>query len=410
VPNEQSENFMRGSSRYLSLLGGVSAIALLAACGAIMDEGTGTLGISMTDAPACGYDAVNVTVRTLRIHQSASAAENDNGWKEVVLSPARKINLLQLTNGTLEDLGQIDLAAGRYSQLRLILDPNSGANNLTNSVVLSTTPATERHLDTPAALKSGIKLTKEFEIKSGKRINLVLDFDACRSVIKNGNAEFALRPVVQLIPTAPNGITGYIDPALLGANVAISAQQNGTVVRATVPKDSGEFFLARLEPGDYDVVLTADNRATTVVAAVPIATASSIVTLSSTGTPLVLPVATTAPRSISGTVTLKPADTSGATYVAAQQRFLRGSRVTVKYGSTDLSTGAYTLAGLPTAAPYLARYSAQLPLVFNAQAQTTPGNGKYSIEATAAGYTAQTAASVDISAMDRGRVDFTLVP
>jgi hypothetical protein len=87
---------------------------VLAACGGGGGGGIGgtgssdmgTLHVVMTDAPACGYDAVNITVDRVRVHQSSSAVDGDTGWSEIVLSPARRIDLLGLTNGVLEDLRQ----------------------------------------------------------------------------------------------------------------------------------------------------------------------------------------------------------------------------------------------------------------------------------------------------------------
>src|ERR1700756_4876606 len=67
---------------------------------------SGTLRLAMTDAPACGYDAVNVTVVKVRVHQSSTATDSDPGWSEVVLSPAKRLDLLSLTNGVLFELGQ----------------------------------------------------------------------------------------------------------------------------------------------------------------------------------------------------------------------------------------------------------------------------------------------------------------
>ena len=100
--------------------------------------GTGTLRVSLTDAPACGYDAVNVTVERVRVHQSATATggASEAGWSEIVLSPPRKVDLLQLTNGVLFELGQVALPAGNYQQIRLVLADNSSVP-LANSVVPS---------------------------------------------------------------------------------------------------------------------------------------------------------------------------------------------------------------------------------------------------------------------------------
>ena len=156
------------------------AMLQISGCGGGGDSssqsGNGTLKVSLTDAPSGSYDAVNVTVSKVRVHQSASATESDAGWTDITLSPAKKINLLNLTNGALEELGETPLAAGHYTQLRLVLVPNTVAP-LANSVVLSGT-TTEIALDTPSGVQSGIKLINQFDVAAGQRVDLVLDFDA----------------------------------------------------------------------------------------------------------------------------------------------------------------------------------------------------------------------------------------
>lgn len=390
------------------------AAATLAACGGGGDGGTsappvttmGTLGVSLTDAPACGFDAVNVTVQKVRVHQSASAGENDAGWTDITLNPAKKINLLNLTNGVLESLGQTSLQAGKYTQLRLVLDPNTG-NGMANSVV--PTGGSETSLETPSAVQSGIKLVNEFEVKAGQQMDLVLDFDACKSVVsKGGSNRYALKPVVKVIPTAINGISGFIAPALVASNVTISAQQNGNIVSSTVPKTTGEFMLARLAPGNYDIVITADNKAATVIGTVPVATTSSNTALSTSAAPINM--SDSAMQSISGVVTMTPPSTTEAAYVAAKQGIGSGPTVTVRYKGADLATGAYTIDKLPVAAPQYAVYSATLPLVFAPAASVTPGVGKYKVDASANGYAVKSVESVDVSAAAATGVNFTLTP
>lgn len=403
---------MKNTTRTLSLIASVSAAALVAACGGGGGDGAapGTLSVAMTDAPSCGYDAVNVTVKKVRVHQSATAADNDSGWTDITLDPARKINLLNLTNGVLEELGQTALAPGHYTQMRLVLDANTGSAKA-NSIVLTTNPSntTEISLDTPSAVQSGIKLNHEFDVVSGQRVDLVLDFDACKSIVKKGNSgAYGLKPVINVIPTALNGIGGFIDPALLGNHVQVSAQQNGTIVRSTVPNAKGEFSLARLVPGNYDVVITADDHAATVIGTVPVASPTSIVKVSTDVAPIGLPAAVSG--TISGTALLKPASATEVAYVAAKQSFASGPTVTVKYQGADVTSGAYTLSQLPVSAPWFAQYSATLPIVFAAQTTTTPGTGKYRVEASANGYATQVTTSIDISSADQLGVAFTLIP
>ena len=90
--------FKTGRRAAAAALAGLLALGL-AACGGggggggdTASGGTGTLRLAMTDAPACGFDTVNVTVEKVRVHQSSTAADADGGWSEVVLNPARRID------------------------------------------------------------------------------------------------------------------------------------------------------------------------------------------------------------------------------------------------------------------------------------------------------------------------------
>ena len=393
-----------------ALLGAtVLGAAVLVACGGGGGDSApttpvstaGTLAVSLTDAPACGFDAVNVTVSKVRVHRSDSALDTESGWTDITLSPARKINLLNLTNGVLEALGQTSLEAGRYTQMRLVLDANAGGNANT---VVPVDGRTELPLETPSAVQSGIKLVGAFEVNAGQKTEVVLDFDACKSVVTRGKGSYALKPVVKVVPVAANGISGFVSTALLGSGVQVSAQQNGSIVSATTPNPStGEFFLSRLAPGNYDVVITANNSAASVVTAVPVASTTSTTVLSTLTAPILLAPGNTG--SIGGTVTMTPAGSEPA-FVAAKQTFATGPTVTIKYAGADLASGAYTIANLPVSAPQFASYSATLPLSFSASSAAPAG--KYRVEASATGYAAKSVDGVDIGSSNQSNVNFAL--
>lgn len=316
-------------------LGALVPALVLAGCGGGGggDDGMGTVGVSLTDAPACGFDAVNVTVRQIRIHRNSSVADTAQGWAEINLNPARKINLLDLNNGVLESLGEMPIGVGHYTQIRLVLVPNSGGN-VANSVVLSGT-ASEIPVATPSAVQSGIKLIHPFNVRGNERTDLLLDFDACKSIVTRGNGSYALKPVIKVIPTVLNGIRGVIAPSLLASKVVVSAQLNGEIVHSTVPNPlTGEFFLARFDPGTYDLVVTGDGRATALIKAVPVADSSSIAIASTVAQPITLPPSTT--HAVSGIVTLNPASTETVAFVAAKQTIDTGVTVTVKTRAADL--------------------------------------------------------------------------
>ena len=407
------------SLRFRRLVSCVAFIMLgfVTACGSSDDNGggPGSFSVSLTDAPACGFDQVNVTVSKVRVHQSSSADDTAAGWTDITVNPPRKINLLDFNDPTqpihVQPLGLAPLEAGHYTQLRLVLIPNSGSSPLANSIVLSGTTQ-EIPLDTPSGIQSGVKLVHQFTVNSGQRVDLLLDFDACKSIVQTGNGKYKLKPVIKVIPFVLNGIQGFIDKTL--TNVRVSAQQQGQIIRETVLNTTtGEFFLAHLDPGNYDVVISADSHATAVISGVPVASDTSITTLSTSGTPFTL--ASSATQNINGTVTLSPADDDGAVIVAAKQTVVPGPTVTVKSQMATVITGnppgdySYAMT-LPIGAPSLAAFGA-LPITpsassLSAKMYTVQGSAKTDTTV----YTAQTPTPsvADITAVPTK--NFTLTP
>ena len=397
-------------------------LGLFTACSESGDQGTapGAASVSLTDAPACGYEVVNVTVSKVRIHQSNSANDHDAGWSEITLDPPRRINLLDLNDPTqpnfaLEHLGETPLPAGHYTQLRLVLEDNNGNQPTANWIVLEgqnpNNPNNRIPLQTPSAIQSGLKLIHQFTVGSGQRVDLLLDFDACNSIVQTGNGKYKLKPVIAVIPFVLNGIEGFVDQALVGSNVVVSAQVNGgQIVRVTRPNSTtAKFFLARLAPGTpYNVVITADGHATKVITDVPVPSDTSITAVSTSGARITLPASAT--HSIGGTVTLNPPTDDETVFAAAKQTFSGGPTVTVRAHPAAVIDGppagefSYSLT-LPAEAPLLGGYSTPLPITFTAQ----PGvAGQYAVQASAAGYATQSA-NKDLSAADQTQ-NFTLVP
>jgi hypothetical protein len=340
---------------------------------------------------ACGFDAVNVTVTKLRFHSSATAVAGDPGWTEIALQPARRINIAQLNNGELQNLGAAALLPGHYAQTRLVLDPNNN-NDTTNSVVVAGSSA-EVPLQTQIIAPGGIAIGPGFDIANGQNMTLIADFDACRSVVPNNGNQYLLRPAVKALPTVKNGITGYIGTSMLANHVRVTAQQNGVVVRATAPDPvTGEFHLARLDPGYYDIVVTADGRSSAVIATVPVASALSTTAISTEAAPITMPTGLTG--HVSAMLALKPASAVEPAYGAASQSFAAGPTVVIGYRLADLATGIVTFTKLPMLAPQLAVYRASEPLVFTVQSDVAPAVASYQVSARAPGYAIQVESSL----------------
>ncbi len=378
--------------QHLKLALGLLVVVGLGACGGGGSGGgagnsgadTGTLRLAMTDAPSCGYDAVNVTVLKIRVHQSSNAGDNDLGWSEIVLNPARRLNLLNLTNGVLDELGQIPLPTGKYTQLRLVLADN-GATPFANSVVL--TGGSEVELKTPSGQQSGVKANINIDITANKMADFVIDFDACKSVVAaGGSGKYLLKPVVAVIPRYISGVAGSVDFATLANGATnVSLQQSGVVIKATVPNSAGRFLLQPVAPGAYTLVMTAPGRTTMVVTQVSVS-AGTVTSINAFGPALSSPV------SLSGTVTgTAPADT----LVRVQQPLSVGISVDVAGRFVDSVTGVYSYQ-LVVNAPLVASFAVSPgSLVFVADA---PAAGKYALKASLTGFFDQTTVLAPLSA------------
>ncbi len=370
-----------------------AAAAALAACGGGGGDGgdaagQGSLRLALTDAPSC-YENVFVTVEKVRVHQSGSAGEAEGGWQELTLSPARRIDLVTLTNGLLEELGSMTLPAGRYSQVRLVLAENapSGSGALANAV--KPIGGQETALATPSAMQSGLKLQANVDVAAGQSADLVLDFDACKSVVKAGNSgRYNLKPVVSVVPRIASGVMGYVTTTLSLSSTTVAAQQNGATVRSTVPDATGKFNIPFLPAGTYTLVITSDGRATTVLTGVPTGTTTTVV--NGTGTAFAPPASPMA--EVTGTVTATTVAGSGTASLAvtdadvrALQLLTGGPTIEVATRAVDATNGTYSMR-LPLAAPLKDTYAAG-----TATATFTPDTaaaGKYTLRAQAPGRTA----------------------
>lgn len=354
--------------------------SLLAACGGGGDSPalptTGTLRLALTDAPACGYDSVNVTIDRVRVHASSTASESDTGWHDIVLPAPRRVDLLSLTNGALEELGQTALPAGTYTQMRLVLAPNTGSAPLANAVV--PTGSAEVALDTPSAAQSGLKMNIDITVQAGTVADFIIDFDACKSVVPRGNSgSYNLKPVLRVLPrlaAAGARVIGYVDPAMAG--VTVSAQLDGVPVITTVPDPvSGRFDLYPVPVGQYSVVLSGAGRATAVITGVPV-TADAYTFVNTTTTPMLLPASVT--RTVQASVTAVPEPET--VMLRALQTLTLGNVVEVlaRPATADgTPTGLPLAVDAPWVAPYLAGASAP---VFVADAGPAVA-GRYTVQA-----------------------------
>jgi len=335
----------------------------------------GTIHFYLADAPACGFDNVYVTVQKVRIHTNGGAGDADSGWSEVTKGLPKQFDLLTLTNGVFADLGQTSLPAGKYTQVRLVLADNDAANPLANAVVPSGGSATE--LQVPSGTQSGLKIDTDLDVAAGKTTNLVLDFDACKSVVKRGNSgQYNLKPVITALPLASTvglRVSGFVAPALTSAATKVSVQVGSVPVRATAPEPSGRFVLYPVPAGSYDLVVTSAGRVTAVMTGVPVSIASPT-TVGSAASPIDPPAATM--RAVAGTA--NPSDAN----VRVLQTLTGGKTIETAWAPVDATTGAFSFEVAVQATVRTAYSANAASTAFVADSQTA---GRYTIEASSAG-------------------------
>lgn len=377
---------LKGNKKFIqSTMAATCAALFVAACGGGGggdSAATGTVRTAMTDAPSCGYDNVFVTVDRIRMNTSASAEADDDGWAEIVLDQPRQIDLLNLQNGVIEELGEVTLPVGRVQQVRFVLvdnstadtsdidfDPDADPNRAPNHVVFSAGGFED--LKTPSGQQSGVKINVGIDVAEGQVADLLIDFDACKSVVEaGGSGNFLLKPVLTAIPRLSSGVRGSVADALVPEGVSVSLQQDGEVVRATAPIEStdidenGNFILAQVEPGTYDLVFTAPGFITKVVTDVIVPEGELVDLDPNASTTLDENEITLVPATVEGdavgTVTNSD-DVKPATFVEINQTLSSGP-TTVLINSAQLSFETFDTEGAVSGMGDTATYAFTLPV------------------------------------------------
>jgi len=191
--------------------------------------------VRLTDAPAL-YQAVFVDIQGVEI--------TGNG-NTVMLNVTPGIyNLLDFSNGVDTLIATGSLYVDKVQQIRLILGTN-------NSVVVNNV---SYPLKTPSAQQSGLKLQVHQELQAGVAYYVLLDFDASLSIVENGNGDYSLKPVIRTIQTALSGsIKGKVVPSGVFASVVATSGPNSY---STIVNANGDFIIAGLPAGVYNVVIT----------------------------------------------------------------------------------------------------------------------------------------------------------
>ena len=301
---------------------------------------TGTVTVSISDPPSCmAHDAfstsfthVFITVRSVQAHIDAKADDNSSGWQELAPQLASKPMQIDLfaspTNCVLAQLGSASLPVGSYQQIRLLLvsnNPAAGAatpasnacaGNGFNCVELSDNSFHELLLssqdNTGLKIPPGQILGGPIQVLAGQSVDLNIDFNACASIVREGNGMFRLKPTLTAGQVSANnsGIGGQVVDSLTKAPIAgkvlVAIEQTDStgidrIVMQAAADANGNFRFCPLPAGTFDIVIDAVNSKNvpynaTVVLNVPNGTNLNTI-------PLIAETGATAPAVLQGFVT-----------------------------------------------------------------------------------------------------------
>lgn len=254
----------------------------------------GTINVSLSDPPSCmppngEFEHVFITVRSVQANISSSAGDNSSGWQELAPQLANQPVQIDLfstpqTNCILAQLGSASLPAGTYQQIRLLLvantpaagaatpTQNACAGNGFNCAMLSDGSIHELQLSSEA--NTGLKIPPgqivggPITVAPGQSVDLNIDFNACASIVREGNGTFRLKPTLTAGQVSANnsGIGGQVvdsvTKAPISGQVLVAVEQpdaTGTdrVVMQTAADANGNFRFCPLPMGPFDVVAVA---------------------------------------------------------------------------------------------------------------------------------------------------------
>lgn len=251
-------------------------------------SGMGMTTVSISDPATCAgpdgpYAHVYVTITDVQANVSSTAGDNDSGWTDLtpgLSSTPKQIDLLGQANNQcfLAMLGDAQqLQAGNYQQIRLILADNSinVPNNLcsgsANCIVLAS-DNTAHPLLLSSESKTGLKIPSGqianggFDVAAGQTKDLNIDFNTCASIIREGNGQFRLKPVLHAgeVSTTSTSINGMVldkttGKPVNGAVLVALEQKDPTgvdrIVMSTMAGADGSFVFCPIPAGTYDVVI-----------------------------------------------------------------------------------------------------------------------------------------------------------
>jgi hypothetical protein len=213
-------------------------------------EGKQRIQIRLSDNPV-HFDAVFVDIQKVEIKVKPDSCDRNNDtcavWDSLSIR-AGVYNLLSLANGTDTLLANGFTVAGNILELRLTLGTN-------NSVLIDSIsyPLTLWNNRTTVTIKIR---GEDVDVLSPNDLQLWLDFDAGRSIVKVSNNRFVLKPWLKVwVPARTASIEGRVQPG--SARSVVAAVFNGDTLIAIPNSGNGKFKIRGINATSADIFINA---------------------------------------------------------------------------------------------------------------------------------------------------------
>ena len=195
---------------------------ILASCDSSNPSSTGSLSVSVTDAPVDTADNVFVEFNGVEIKPANGESVTFDFTERCTTDPAScQIDLLSLTSGTSERIldGEI-VPSGSYNWLRLMVKAEQDIRD--SYIVIGDN---EFELRIPSGAESGLKLNRGFVVPAGGEASFTIDFDLRKSVHDPvGTSDYILRPTLRIVDNAEVGtLSGNVDPSFFAGGACTGA-------------------------------------------------------------------------------------------------------------------------------------------------------------------------------------------
>jgi hypothetical protein len=306
---------------------------------------TGTVNVSLSDPPSCmppkgPFTHVIITVQSVEAHTSATAGDSSAGWQELapqLASAPQQIDLFSPanTNCVLAQLGSASLPVGSLQQIRLVLlsnapaagaatpSPNACAGHGFNCVVMDDgihEIMLSSEAQTGLKIPAGQIMGGAIQVAAGQSVDLNIDFNACFSIVQEGNGAFRLKPALTagVVSANHSGIGGQVVDSVsktpIAGNVLVAIEKTDSsgvdrVLMQTSADSQGNFRFCPLPMGTFDIVvvaLTSSNTPYNATAVVNVPNGSDLGAI-----PLVAETGAAGPAILQGFLTARTA-TGGA--------------------------------------------------------------------------------------------------